>query len=105
MEHSTSAVNWQPVNVPKKPGELARDSLLHVAHGADAVCFFQWRQSSAGAEKYHSAMVPHAGEDSEFFRAGAELGATLASLAPVAGSEREPARVGIVYDLDSWWAS
>ena len=61
MEHSTSAVNWQPVNVAKRPGELARDSLTHVAHGADAVCFFQWRQSAAGAEKYHSAMVPHAG--------------------------------------------
>jgi beta-galactosidase len=26
-------------------------------------------------------------------------------LAPVAGSEREPARVGILYDWDSWWAS
>ncbi|NUS76361.1 MAG: beta-galactosidase [Streptomyces sp.] len=105
MEHSTSAVNWQPVNVAKRPGELARDSLLHVAHGADAVCYFQWRQSAAGAEKYHSAMVPHAGADSELFRAVAELGATLRSLAPVAGSHRESAKVGIVFDWDSWWAS
>ncbi|GGX85090.1 beta-galactosidase [Streptomyces fructofermentans] len=105
MEHSTSAVNWQAVNVAKRPGDLARDSLLHVAHGADAVCFFQWRQSAAGAEKYHSAMVPHAGADSEVFRAVAALGDTLRELAPVAGSEREPAKVGIVYDWDSWWAS
>ncbi|WP_405639868.1 beta-galactosidase [Streptomyces sp. NBC_00019] len=105
MEHSTSAVNWQPVNVAKRPGELARDSLLHVAHGADAVCYFQWRQSAAGAEKYHSAMVPHAGADSELFRAVAELGATLKTLAPVAGSTRESAKVGIVFDWDSWWAS
>ncbi|MEW2046794.1 beta-galactosidase [Streptomyces sp. NPDC005476] len=105
MEHSTSAVNWQPVNVAKRPGDLARDSLLHVAHGADAVCFFQWRQSAAGAEKYHSAMVPHAGEDSDLFRAVADLGATLKTLAPVAGSERETAAVGILYDWDSWWAS
>lgn len=105
MEHSTSAVNWQPVNVAKRPGDLARDSLLHVAHGADAVCFFQWRQSAAGAEKYHSAMVPHAGADSELFRAVAALGATLGDLAPVAGSGREPARVGILYDWESWWAS
>ena len=105
MEHSTSAVNWQPVNVAKRPGDLARDSLLHVAHGADAVCFFQWRQSAAGAEKYHSAMVPHAGADSDLFRAVAELGATLKSLAPVAGSEREAAAVGILYDWESWWAS
>ncbi|MFF9817761.1 beta-galactosidase [Streptomyces sp. NPDC014006] len=105
MEHSTSAVNWQPVNLAKKPGDLARDSLLHVAHGADAVCFFQWRQSAAGAEKYHSAMVPHAGEDSDLFRAVRELGATLKALAPIAGSEREPAPVGILYDWESWWAS
>ncbi|MFF8479746.1 beta-galactosidase [Streptomyces antibioticus] len=105
MEHSTSAVNWQSVNVAKRPGDLARDALLHVAHGADAVCYFQWRQSAAGAEKYHSAMVPHAGPDSEVFRAVTDLGATLKSLAPVAGSERESAAVGIVYDWDSWWAS
>lgn len=105
MEHSTSAVNWQPVNLAKRPGDLARDSLLHVAHGADAVCFFQWRQSAAGAEKYHSAMVPHAGADSDLFRAVSDLGATLKALAPIAGSEREPAPVGILYDWDSWWAS
>ncbi|MFJ8108147.1 beta-galactosidase [Streptomyces sp. NPDC096132] len=105
MEHSTSAVNWQAVNVAKRPGDLARDSLLHVAHGADAVCYFQWRQSAAGAEKYHSAMVPHAGADSDVFRAVAELGATLKALAPVAGSERETAAVGILYDWQSWWAS
>ncbi|MDX3530464.1 beta-galactosidase [Streptomyces sp. ID05-39B] len=105
MEHSTSAVNWQPVNVAKRPGDLARDALLHVAHGADAVCYFQWRQSAAGAEKYHSAMVPHAGADSDLFRAVAALGETLRTLAPVAGTERENARVGILYDWDSWWAS
>ncbi|MGV9556979.1 beta-galactosidase [Streptomyces sp. NPDC003401] len=105
MEHSTSAVNWQPVNVAKRPGELARDALLHVAHGADAVCYFQWRQSAAGAEKYHSAMVPHAGADSDLFRAVTALGETLKTLAPVAGTERENARVGILYDWQSWWAS
>ncbi|MEV0026384.1 beta-galactosidase [Streptomyces atroolivaceus] len=105
MEHSTSAVNWQPVNLAKAPGDLARDSLLHVAHGADAVCFFQWRQSAAGAEKYHSAMLPHAGADSELFRAVTDLGRKLRALAPVADSVREPAPVGILFDWDSWWAS
>jgi len=104
MEHSTSAVNWQPINTAKRVGELARDSLLHVAHGADAVCFFQWRQSAAGAEKYHSAMVPHAGADSEIFRAVTDLGRTLVDLAPAAGSVRRPARAAIVFDWESWWA-
>jgi beta-galactosidase len=105
MEHATSAVNWQPVNLARRPGQLARDSLTHVAHGADAVCFFQWRQSAGGAEKYHSAMVPHAGEDSAVFRAVTALGETLRRLQPVAGTRRRPARVAIVFDWTSWWAS
>ncbi|MFC1419145.1 beta-galactosidase [Streptacidiphilus cavernicola] len=105
MEHSPSAVNWRDVNPAKRKGELARDALLHVAHGADAVAFFQWRQSAAGAEMYHAAMVPHAGPDSDVFRACAELGRTLAALAPVAGSVREPARAAVLFDWESWWAA
>lgn len=105
MEHSTSAVNWQRVNLAKRPGGLARDSLTHVAYGADAVCYFQWRQSMAGAEKYHSGMIPHAGTDSEVFRAVVDLGATLEALAPIAGTRRRRAAAAIVFDWDSWWAS
>ena len=105
MEHSTGAVNWRHVNRPKAPGQLARDSLLHVAHGADAVCFFQWRQSAAGAEKYHSAMLPHAGPDSPVFRDVTELGRTLAEdLAEVAGTRRLPARAALLFDWESSWA-
>lgn len=105
MEHSTSAVNWQAVNVPKKAGEMARDSLSHVAHGADAVCYFQWRQSKAGAEKYHSSMVPHAGPDSEVFRDVCKLGEDLKRLSSLQGSHAEPAPVAILFDYESWWAS
>jgi beta-galactosidase len=105
MEHSTSAVNWRSINLAKPDGALVRDSLTHVAHGADAVCFFQWRQSAAGAEKYHSAMVPHAGEDSEVFRAVTRLGRHLQELAPVSGSRRKPARAAILFDQESWWAA
>ncbi|WP_418353475.1 beta-galactosidase [Streptomyces alboflavus] len=49
-------------------------------------------------------MVPHAGEDSAVFRGVTELGATLAELAPVAGSVREPAAVAVLFDWESWWA-
>ncbi|GAA4415717.1 beta-galactosidase [Georgenia halophila] len=104
MEHSTSAVNWQPVNAPKKPGEMARDSLVHVAHGADAVCFFQWRQSAAGAEKFHSAMVPHGGEDTRLFRDVVALGQDLRALSAVVGADRAQAPVALLFDYESWWA-
>ncbi|WP_457963454.1 beta-galactosidase [Arthrobacter sp. D1-29] len=104
MEHSTSAVNWQPRNQPKMPGEMLRNSLAHVARGADAVMFFQWRQSFAGSEKFHSAMVPHAGRETRVFREVVGLGAALKQLASVRGSRVE-SKVAIVFDYEAWWAS
>ncbi|WP_425353733.1 beta-galactosidase [Arthrobacter stackebrandtii] len=104
MEHSTSAVNWQPRNMPKLPGEMARNSLAHVARGADAVMFFQWRQSRAGSEKFHSAMVPHGGTDTRVWREVVELGASLQAMDAVHGSRVE-SRTAIIFDYESWWAS
>ncbi|MCA4135087.1 beta-galactosidase [Arthrobacter sp. M4] len=104
MEHSTSAVNWQPHNRPKMPGEMLRNSLAHMARGADAVMFFQWRQSKSGSEKFHSAMVPHGGRNTRIWREVVELGSVLGRLAPVKGSRVE-SRVAIVFDYESWWAS
>jgi beta-galactosidase len=103
MESATSAVNWQPVNRAKRPGELLLDSLRHVARGADTVGFFQWRASRAGAEKFHSALVPHAGRDSARFREVVELGVALRRLGEVAGS-RVQADVALLFDWESWWA-
>lgn len=103
MEHSTSAVNWQPVNRAKAPGEMMRTSLAHVARGADGVAFFQWRASAAGSEKYHSALVPHAGPDSDRFREVVELGAVVERLSEVRGSTVD-SEVAILYDWNSSWA-
>jgi len=103
MEHSTSAVNWQPRNLAKRPGEMTRNSLTHLARGADAVLFFQWRASRRGAEKFHSAMLPHAGPDSRVFREVTELGANLRALGELRGSTvRAP--VAILWDWQSLWA-
>ncbi|MDV6302914.1 beta-galactosidase [Rhodococcus cerastii] len=103
MEHSTSAVNWQHINRAKVPGEMMRNSLAHMARGADGIAYFQFRASKAGAEKFHSALVPHAGEDSARWREVVELGAALRRMAPVAGSTVD-ARVAVLFDWASQWA-
>jgi beta-galactosidase len=103
MEHSTSAVNWQPVNLAKQPGQMRRNSLAHVARGSDGAMFFQWRASRAGAEKFHSGMVPHAGTDTKVWREVVQLGGDLGRLAEVCGS-RVVADVAILWDYQSWWA-
>jgi beta-galactosidase len=102
MEQAANAVNWRPNNAPKAPGQMAALSMQAVARGADGVLFFQWRQAAAGAEKFHSAMLPHAGTGTRTFAEVEALGAELASLdMPTPGGE---ARVAIVFDWDSWWA-
>lgn len=103
MEHSTSAVNWQPRNIAKTPGEMRRNSLAHLARGADGLMFFQWRASRAGSEKFHSAMLPHGGTDTRVWRDVVGLGADLERLSGVAGGEVE-AEVAILWDWESWWA-
>ena len=107
MEHSTSAVQWKPLNARKRHGELLRDSLAHIAMGADAINFFQWRQSTAGAEAFHSAMVPHAGEDTKLFRGVCELGQALADLsaAGVQGTRLRPAETAVLFSAESEWAT
>jgi beta-galactosidase len=103
MEHSTGAVNWQPRNIAKRPGEMRRNSLTHLARGADAVLFFQWRAALRGAEKFHSTMLPHAGTDTKMWRDVTALGADLGALAPLRGT-RVAADVAVVWDWQSWWA-
>jgi beta-galactosidase len=105
LEHSTSGVNWQDRNVAKKPLEMARNSLATLARGADGIMFFQWRAARFGAEKFHSAMLPHAGTDSRIFREVCDLGARLAELSEqgVIGTT-VPADVAILWDWESLWA-
>lgn len=103
MEHSTSAVNWQGRNIAKTPGEMQRNALTHLGRGADAIMFFQWRASRSGAEKFHSAMLPHAGPSSRVFREVTELGDRLGRLGELQGA-RTHAEVAVLYDWESLWA-
>ncbi|TYB70463.1 beta-galactosidase [Nonomuraea sp. PA05] len=103
MEQATSAVNWREHNLPKPPGQFRLESLQAVARGADGLCYFQWRASRFGAERFHAAMVPHAGADTRLHAAVREHGQELRTLAGVAG-EPVPARVAMVFGWESWWA-
>ncbi|OIJ94084.1 beta-galactosidase [Streptomyces monashensis] len=103
LEHSTSGVNWQPRNPAKAPGQMARNSLGHVARGSEGAMFFQWRQSRRGAEKFHSSMLPHGGTDTRVWREVIELGASVESLSPIRGTRTE-ADAAMLWDWQSWWA-
>ena len=100
MEQAASVVVENGLMVHREPGRMLRDSLAYVAHGADGVCFFQWRASRAGAEMYHPALVPHAGRDTRIFAEAVSLGTALERLSEVTGSVLR-AETAVLVDTDS----
>lgn len=104
MESTPSMTNWMPVCKRKRPGMHRVSSLQAVAHGSDTVQYFQWRKGRGGAEKFHGAVVDHAGhENTRVFRDVADVGAALARLDDVVGTTVRP-EVAVLYDWENSWA-
>ena len=105
MEQTPSVTNWQPYNRLKRPGEMRLLSYQAAAHGADAIQFFQIRRTVGACEKYHGAVIDHAGRnDTRVFREVKELGAELEKLEDTFLEGRTPSEVAILFDWDNWWA-
>ncbi len=102
LEQAPSQVNWRRANMNKRPGVMRLWSHQGMAHGSDAFLFYQWRASVHGSEKFHSAMVPHVGENSRIFREMTQFGNELPRLSEVVGSDVK-ADVALVLDYNTWW--
>ncbi|MFE3853002.1 beta-galactosidase [Streptomyces griseorubiginosus] len=105
MEQTPSTTACRDVNPLRRPGELRLATHQAVAHGADAALYFQLRASRGACEKYHGAVIGHAGrDDTRVFREVAALGEELALLGAASLGARTPARTALIFDWDSWWA-
>ncbi|MGW2613273.1 beta-galactosidase [Streptomyces sp. NPDC001500] len=105
MEQTPSTTACRDVNPLRRPGELRLATWQAVAHGADAALFFQMRASRGACEKYHGAVIGHAGrDDTRVFAEVAALGAELERLGALSLGARTPARTALLFDWDSWWA-
>jgi beta-galactosidase len=104
IESTPSQTNWQPISPLKRPGMHKLSSLQAIAHGSDAVMYFQWRKSRGSFEKFHGAVVDHVGhEKTRVFKEVSELGAQLKQLDAIVGTS-SPAEVAIIYDWENRWA-
>ncbi|MEV6349112.1 beta-galactosidase [Actinoplanes sp. NPDC051851] len=105
MEQTPSVTACRDVNPLKRPGIMRLWSWQAVAHGADAVLFFQMRASRGASEKYHGAVIGHSGRTgTRVVKEVSALGAELELLGSATLGGRTPARVAILFDWDSWWA-
>ena len=104
METQPGSVNWSSINNPLNKGEARAMAWQAVAHGADAVLYWQWRPAPNGQEQYHGTLVDQSGNPRPFYEEVEQLGRDLATGSPLLAGSKTPARVAIVNSYDSRWS-
>jgi beta-galactosidase len=102
MEQQPGPVNWARWNPAPAPGMVRLWSWEALAHGADAICYFRWRQAPFAQEQMHAGLrrpddvLDTGGEEAR--QVAAELKSfSLPKLAAATGD------VAIVYDYEAMW--
>lgn len=88
----------------KPNGMHGLEMVQHLSHGSEGTLYFQWRKGRGGAEKFHSAVVSHTGdENTRTFKEVQKWSARHPKLDQVIGSINKP-EVAIIYDNETDWA-
>ncbi len=101
MEQQPGPVNWAPYNPAPLPGMVRLWSLEAVAHGAEVVSYFRWRQAPFAQEQMHAGLLTPGNRPAP---ALAEARQTVDDLATLGEVQQEQARVAILFDYASDWA-
>jgi beta-galactosidase len=101
MEQQPGPVNWAPYNPDPLPGMARLWAWEAFAHGAEAVCYFRWRQAPFAQEQMHAGLLR---PDSVAAPAHDEAGQVARELADIPDVDLAPADVALVFDYASDWA-
>ncbi|NAZ36305.1 beta-galactosidase [Rubellimicrobium sp. CFH 75288] len=101
MEQQPGPVNWAPWNPDPLPGMARLWAWEAFAHGAEAVCFFRWRQAPFAQEQMHAGLLRPDSEPAPALAEAAQVAREIADM-PETGTGRSP--VALVFDYESAWA-
>jgi len=101
MEQQPGPVNWAPYNPDPLPGMARLWAWEAFAHGAEAVCYFRWRQAPFAQEQQHAGLLRPDGVAAPAYDEAAEVARELAAMPDV---ETTAAPVALVFDYASAWA-
>ena len=101
MEQQPGPVNWAPYNPAPLPGMVRLWSLEAVAHGAEVVSYFRWRQAPFGQEQMHAGLQTPFGTDAPGLAEARQTADDLAKLGTITPCK---AQVAILFDFPSDWA-
>ena len=104
METQPGSVNWTAVNNPLDAGEGRLMAWHAVAHGADAVLYWQWRSALGGQEQYHGTLVDQSGQPRPFYSEVRWIGRNFKRVGHLLAGSAKPARIAILNDYLSRWS-
>lgn len=103
MEQQPGPVNWAPWNPVPKPGMVRIWTWEALAHGAEVVSYFRWRQAPFAQEQHHAGLnLPGLHELSPGGHEAKAVGQELALVGDL-GDSPSKAPVAMVYDYRSSW--
>ncbi|QLC25369.1 beta-galactosidase [Parasphingopyxis algicola] len=101
MEQQPGPVNWARFNPAPLPGMVRLWNLEALAHGAELVSYFRWRQAPFAQEQMHSGLLrPDSSEDVAFAETIMVAEETRALPGPDAG-RRAP--VALLFSYEAQW--
>ncbi len=104
METQPGNVNWKPVNNSLNKGESRVMAWHAVAHGAEAVLYWQWRSALNGQEQYHGTLLDTAGEPRLFYAEAKQLANDFSLVSELIAGSTLQADVALLNCYDSRWS-
>ncbi len=102
MEMQPGPVNWAPWNPVPARGMVRLWTWEAIAHGAEVVSYFRWRQAVSGQEQMHAGLnLPGLHEWSQGGREVCQAGEEIKRIGPLPPTSKAP--VAMVYDYESSW--
>ena len=104
METQPGNVNWTKTNNVLNQGEARAMAWHAVAHGANALLYWQWRSALGGQEQYHGTLVDQAGRPRPFFNEASQLGQEFARLTELISGSTIQSKVALLNCYESRWS-
>lgn len=104
METQPGNVNWSGINNSLNRGEARCMAWHAIAHGADALLYWQWRSAPGGQEQLHGSLIGADGNPRPFYQEAQEIGRDFAAAGRVLEGTRPKNEVAILHSYDSRWS-
>lgn len=104
METQPGSINWAPINSAQDKGETRAAAWSAVAHGADAVCYWQWRNALNGQENYHGSILAPDGNPRPIYHEIQRIGEEFKGIGKVLDDTVVEASVALLHSYDDRWA-